>query len=149
MLKRLLIACTALAILVTPAYAARGNGGGEKGGGGSQVAIAFANESGTRVASGSPARGSDVWFTVDPLRVKDRDLGHLWVTNVCTQNGTPVLVQDVGVEYAAYRQGLAGAFTLSSTSWTDGAADCVAYVWMWPDGGAPLSGGMLHYSVAA
>ncbi len=148
MLKRLFIACVALAIVATPAFAAGGNKGGDKGGGGAQVAISFATESGAHLAA-SPTRGSEVWFAVDPLRVKDRDLGHLWVTNICSQNGAPVSVQDAGVEYEAYRQGLAGAFTLASTSWADGAADCVAYVWMWPDGGAPLSGGMLTYSVGA
>ena len=52
-------------------------------------------------------------------------------------------------EYQFVFDGFAGPFTLGPTShWSGGAADCTAYVWLFPDVQKPLKGAeVLNYSV--
>jgi hypothetical protein len=99
-------------------------------------------------ATVAPKAGGKVSYAVDPTRVKDRDLHSLWVANECWQGGIRVYVQYLPVQYPEYRQGIAGEFTLSSSGWTGGAADCEAYVWMFPDSGTPLPGATMTYSAS-
>jgi hypothetical protein len=103
--------------------------------------------SGSSATSATKA-GDQVSFAVDPTRVKDRDLYSLWVANECWQGGVRVYVQYLPVQYPDYRQGVTKDFTLSSSGWTGGAADCEAYVWMFPDSGTPLPGATMTYSVS-
>jgi len=72
--------------------------------------------------------------------VKERDLYSLWVANKCRQDGVGVYIEAQPVH-----SGLAGPFTLN---WTGGgAAECTAWVWIFPDSGTALSGGSMTYSV--
>ena len=144
LMKKLLLIVSAIvsvvAIVAGPAIASG------RGGGGSVATISFAATDAGRV--GAPARGDSVSFAVNPLRVKERDLGHLWVTTICRVNGVPILVQDGGVDYPSYRQGIAGSFTLDSPTWTGGSADCTAFVWMWPNAASALSGASIAFTVS-
>ncbi len=99
------------------------NGNGDDGGnGGGKVSATIT------IAEGYPHFGTEVVFAVD-ASVREKDLAKLAVTAKCYQNGTLVYRETVGV-----RDGLAGPFTLGPTSaWTGGDAECIAYVWLWPD----------------
>lgn len=140
-MKKLLITSAIVSIVAIVAGPAVAGGKG----GGPVATISFAGSDTARV--GAPARGDSVSFAVNPLRVKERDLGHLWVTNICRVDGVPILVQDQGVDYPSYRQGVAGSFTLDSPTWSGGSANCTAYVWMWPNAASALSGASMSYTV--
>ncbi len=139
MLSRIVIsgaAVLALAVgVITSGDALAGKGGG----GHNTATITFANPQFAAFAESWPAAGDSVSFAVT-ANVRDRDLYKLWVANKCSQDGVPV--------YAAYlplHDGLTDPFTLD---WPGGgAADCVAYVWLFPDTETPLSGGSMSYSV--
>ena len=143
MARKIGILTAAIVVLVLAASPAIG----ARGGGKDPVAtIAFAADDGTRIASANPKYGDSVWFAVDAAKVKERDLGSLWVMNVCYQDGVPVLRQDLGVDYLSYRQGISGAFTLGGSSWVSGDAMCTAFGYVF--GEAPLPGVSFSYPVS-
>jgi hypothetical protein len=77
--------------------------------------------------------------------VKQSDLFYLWVANLCYQNGNLVSAKYLPVQNPG-PNGLAGAFSLD---WTGGgAAQCMAYVWMFPQSSTPLKGASMNYSVS-
>jgi hypothetical protein len=139
--KRVLLIAVASALTISilasgSALAARGGSGG--GAGHNTATIGFATAQALSGEAG-PSWGDAVAFAVT-ANVKERDLYSLWVANVCSQDGVAVHVQAQGV-----RSGLAGPFTLN---WTGGgAAECTAWVWIFPDSGTALSGGSMNYSV--
>lgn len=141
MSNRVLLIAAALAVMVSilasgSALAARaGNGGGASH---NTATIAFATAQ-TMSAESGPSAGDPVTFAVT-ASVKERDLYRLWAANKCSQDGVVVYVQHQPVY-----SGLVGPFTLN---WTGGgAAECTAYVWMFPDSETALSGGSMNYSV--
>jgi hypothetical protein len=143
-MRRLLVAAIALVVLATlagPAAATRGGGGRV------MATISFASPD-VRVAGYVLAPGESVTFAVDPVGVKDRGLYMLWVANTCTQDGVTTYAEYKPVSYTSYRVGQSGPFTLSSVGWTDSAANCVAYVWEFPNTHTPLSGATLTYEVS-
>ena len=136
----LMAAVLVIGIVAVPAMGARG-------GGKQPVAtITFADSDGLRVAGGAHSYGDKVWFAVDAAKVRERDLGSLWLMNVCYQNGIPVTRQDLGVEYVDYRQGLSGAYTLGGAGWPGGDATCTAFGYVFGD--APLPGVSFTYDVS-
>jgi hypothetical protein len=141
-MRKLFVAAATVAIfalLVSPAI-------GAPGGGRTVAKISFMGDS--EVARTAWAPGNEVTFAVDPVGVKDRDLYHLWVANSCTQDGVNTYVEYLPVTYSSYRVGQAGAFTLSSPSWTSGYAECTAFVWNFSKGVTPLAGATLSYGVS-
>jgi hypothetical protein len=124
-----------LTLAVTPALAGKGGGGG----GMNTATISFAGSSAS--ATTLHKAGDLVGFAVN-ANVKDSDLYKLWVANRCSQNGTLVYAQDAPVY-----NGYAGEFTLAVPN--GGAADCTAYVWLFPNSGSPLRGGSMTYSISA
>jgi len=141
MSNRVLLIAAALAVMVSilasgSALAARGGNG--DGTGHNTATIAFATTQ-TLSAESGPSAGDAVTFAVT-ANVKERDLYSLWVANKCSQDGVSVYVQHLPVH-----SGLAGPFT---PNWTGGgAAECTAYVWMFPDSETALRGGSMTYSV--
>lgn len=112
-----------------------------KGNGRVTATITFANASETFTAASEtwPAAGDTVSFAVSASVHKESDLYKLWVANRCFQDGTAVYA-----EYHPVTSGLSGPFTLG---WSDGgAAECTAYVWMFPDTETPLRGALMTYS---
>jgi hypothetical protein len=99
------------------------------------VSISFASSA--RSGDGWPTAGSVVYFEVGTGSVKARDVPKLWVANKCRQGGDVVYAQ-----YEPVHDGLAGPFAWSF----DGAASCVAYVWMFPNSESPLRGGSMEYA---
>ena len=142
-MRKLVVAAATVAIfalLVSPASSAPG------GGGRTVAKISFMGSETTRTTTWTP--GDQVTFAVDPVGVKDRDLYHLWVANSCTQDGVNTYVQYLPVTYSSYRVGQAGAFTVSSPSWTSSPASCTAFVWNFSQGLNPLAGATLTYAVS-
>jgi len=143
MSNRVLLIAAALAVMVSilasgSALAARGGNG--EGAGRNTATITFATTQTALAdsADSGPSRGDAVTFAVT-ANLKERDLYRLWVANKCSQDGVVVYVQHQPV----YSE-LAGPFTLN---WTGGgAAECTAYVWMFPDSETALSGGSMNYS---
>ena len=121
-----------LAVAATPAIAAKGGGGGK-----TQASISFASVDG-RVSTDSPARGSTVWFSVESALASREFLA---VTNRCWRNGAVVYN-----EYKAVADGTAGAFTMTIEG--EGAAQCEAFVWSYPNTTTPLRGGSMTYEVS-
>jgi len=139
MSNRVLLIAVASALMVSilasgSALAARGgNGGGTP----HTATIAFATAQ--ALSESGPGAGDSVTFAVT-ANVKERDLYSLWVANKCSQDGVVVYVQHQPVY-----SGLAGPFTLN---WTGGgAAECTAYVWMFPDSETALRGASMNYFV--
>jgi hypothetical protein len=118
-MRKLFVAAATVAIfalLVTPAFAKPGNGGG-KGKPGGQVA---AVESSITLNESNPSFGDVVTFTVSYPPMRDPALVRIW----CWQGG-------VGVYHVA---GVAtDPFPLGGAQWTDGAAVCTAdlYYYEW------------------
>lgn len=141
MFYRIFVLAAVLGLLgaaLTAGPALAGKGGNGKGGGHNAATIAFATTQ-TLSAESGPSAGDPVTFAVS-ANVKKRDFYSLWVANKCSQDGVVVYVQHQPVY-----SGLAGPFTLN---WTGGgAAECTAYVWMFPDSETALSGGSMNYSV--
>jgi hypothetical protein len=140
MSKRVLLIAAASAVIVSilasgSALAARGGNGG--GAGHNTATIAFATAQ--ALSESGPSWGDTVTFAVT-ANVKERDLNSLWVANKCRQDGVAVYFEHQPVHF-----GLAGPFTLNSTGGR--AAECTAYVWIFPDSGTALSGGSMNYSV--
>jgi hypothetical protein len=117
-----------------PAFAGKGSGGGNN-----TASISFAGSTSFSAAS-QPKAGDTVGFAVT-ANVKPSDLYNLMVRNRCTQNGTVMWVDDEPV-----LSGQASPFTFG---WNGGgAAQCTAYVWLFPDSETALRGGSMSYSVA-
>jgi hypothetical protein len=130
------VAVLVCALLAGSTVMAKGNGKG-----GVTATIEFANASGTFTAASAtwPAKGDTVSFAVSASVHKERDLYNLWVANKCSQNGVPVYQ-----EYHGVLNGLSGPFTLD---WPNGgAAECTAYVWIFPDPETAVAGGSMSYS---
>jgi len=105
--------------------------------------ISFANKTG--FAAAAPAAGGGVSFAVNASAVKQSDLYYLWVANLCYQNGNLVSAKYLAVQNPG-PNGLAGEFKLD---WAGGgAAQCTAYVWMFPQSSTPLKGASMNYSVS-
>ena len=116
-----------------PAFAGKGSGGGNN-----TATISFAG-SGT-FAAAQPKAGDTVAFAVS-ANVKPSDTYNVMVRNRCTQNGIVMWVDDEPV-----LNGQASPFTFA---WSGGgAAQCTAYVWVFPDSETALKGGSMTYSVA-
>jgi hypothetical protein len=130
------VAVLVCALLAGSTVMAKGNGKG-----GVTATIEFANTSGTFTAASAtwPAKGDTVSFAVSASVHKERDLYLLWVANKCFQDGTIVYA-----EHHPVTDGLSGPFTLGWRG--DGAAECTAYVWMFPDTETPLRGASMTYS---
>jgi hypothetical protein len=106
--------------------------------------ISFA--SATDAATAAPKAGGTVSFSVNASAVKQSDLYFLWVANLCYQNGNLVYARYLPIQNPG-SNGLAGAFSLD---WSGGgAAECMAYVWMFPQSSTPLRGASMTYSVGA
>lgn len=92
----------------------------------------------------APAAGGTVSFAVSATAVKQSDLYYLWVANLCYQDGNLVSAKYLPVQHPG-PNGLAGSFSLD---WPGGgAAQCTAYVWMFPQSSTPLKGATMTYSV--
>lgn len=127
----MVVAALAAAALAIPAFAGNGKGGG---GGNTSASISFASVNGA--AATQPTYGSSVSFAVS-ANVKDPST--LWVTNACSQNGVTVYSQSAGAG-----SGTASGFTLN---WAGGgSAQCIAYVWQFPNAGTWLTS--MTYSVS-
>ena len=130
----MMMALAVTMLSVTPALAAKGGVKGKPSTSGAITSsIISLNES-------SPRFGGTVSFTVnaDP----STNIYILWAANKCSQGGVIVYA-----EYQPVQNGQAGPFTLS---WADGgAADCEAYVWLFPDPATPITDGLMTYSAAA
>lgn len=110
-------------ILGPSAVDARGGGGGKggggtttTGGGGSLSLVLVTDNNG----NGAPNWGDVVTFNISQTATTEP---HVDLT--CTQNGTVVLGATSGF-YASYPWPWTQNMTLSSTSWTSGAANCTA-----------------------
>ncbi len=95
-------------------------------------------------SASAPGAGGSVSFSVNATAVKQSDLSYLWVTNACYQNGKLVYAKDQAVK----NPGLAGTAGPFALDWSGGgAAQCTAYVWLFPSSSKPLSGATVTYSV--
>jgi len=126
-LKTLAIVCALMAITILPAMAAKGGaggGGGGKGHGGSTGGSTGGSGSLTlKVLTGPdnvPNWGEDITFTVTTTATTEP---HVNVT--CSQNNTVVYGAVTGY-YDSYPWPWTQIMTLSSQTWTSGAADCTA-----------------------
>jgi hypothetical protein len=121
-----------LAFFAGPAHAAKVS-----------ATISLAGQSGLAAA---PHAGGTVSFAVSATAVKQSDLYYLWVANLCYQNGNLVSAKYLPVQNPG-PNGLAGSFSLD---WSGGgAAQCTAYVWMFPQSSTPLKGALMTYTVSA
>ncbi len=95
------------------------------------------------IAESNPYQfGETITFAVDG---KEPRKGNLWVVNQCFQGGELVYSESQRVE-----DGLAGPFTLGPTpSWSGGAADCEAQVWLTGSSPKPINGATVSYHVEA
>ena len=142
-MRRLPSAVLAAALVLTLAgttLVAKGGHAGTNGGGGSNTAtIALVQPLAASTTSAWPSAGSTVSFTVT-ANVKASSVPYLWVANWCYQDGVAVYAEFQGVQSWS-----AGPFTLS---WNGGAAQCTAYVFLFPNTNTPLPGGTMSYSVS-
>ena len=115
----LLATIAALVLAIAPsALAGNGKGAGKPSGGGSSgtgLSLVLLNST-----DGLPHYGQQVTFNVSTTAT-DRP----FVSLVCSQNGTLVYSSSAGF-FAAYLWPWERNFTLVSTYWTGGAADCTA-----------------------
>lgn len=104
--------------LIPAALAGKGkpSGGGGSTGGGSFSLVMVNDVNG----NGSPNWGDTVTFTVSTTMTNAP-----YVSVSCTQNGTSVYGQSAGF-FAGYLWPSQRYFTLSSSYWTGGAANCTA-----------------------
>ena len=94
------------------------------------------------IAEGNPHFGTTITFAVDG---KEPHNGNLWLANRCFQGGELVYGESQRVV-----DGLAGPFTLGPTpSWSGGAADCEAQVWLTGSSPKPINGATVSYHVEA
>lgn len=127
--RRLIYTLVALSFAIAAPAFAKGGGGGN-----ASATITFANSG--SAASAQPGMGATLGFSVSS-NVKSSQQPMLWVTNYCTQNGVTVYAESRGVT-----DGYSGPFTLT---WPGGgAAQCGAYVWLFPNAGTWL--GSMSYS---
>jgi hypothetical protein len=123
-LKVLVLLCALMAITILPALAAKGGNGGGKGKGSSGGGTTGGTGSLTlRVLTGSdttPNWGEDITFTVSTTATSEPN-----VNVKCSQNGNVVYGAVTGY-YDSYPWPWTQIMTLSSQSWTGGAADCTA-----------------------
>jgi len=111
-----LLSLLVVGLMASTAFAAKGgqNGGTTTGGGGSLSVRMVTDANG----NGSPNVGDTISFNVSTTAT-DKP----WVKVNCNQGGSWVYTSSAGF-FAAYAW--APNFTLSSTMWTSGAADCTA-----------------------
>ena len=104
------------AVSATPAFAAkRGGSGGGTTTGSSSLALVLLNST-----DGLPHWGQQITFTVSTTATSEP---HVSVS--CSQNGALVYSASAGF-FASYPWPWTQIMTLSSQSWTGGAADCTA-----------------------
>ena len=125
----LAVAVLALATVAAPAVAARGgNGNGGSGGkgktSGSSLTLVLVTDAN---GDGQPNWGDRVTFEVTTTRT-DRP----FVRVNCYQSGVHVYWASAGF-FEGYSWPWTRNFTLASTYWTEGAADCTATLY-WTDG---------------
>jgi hypothetical protein len=129
--RKLVYTLVALSFAIAAPAFAKGGGGGN-----ASATITFAGSGSAAIAQ--PSLGSSVGFSVTS-NVKPSQQPMLWVTNYCTQNGVTVYAESHGVT-----NGYSGPFTLS---WPGGgAAQCGAYVWLFPNAGSWL--GSMSYAAS-
>jgi hypothetical protein len=120
------VAIAALALAATPAFAGKpGGGGGKPGGGGTttpggSLQLVLLNSS-----DGLPHYGQKITFNVTTSATRP------FVSLNCYQGGVWVYAASVGF-FADYPW--EKTFTLASTSWAAGAADCTAKLYTTVDG---------------
>ena len=114
----LVLVLAAVSAAAPPAFAAKRGGGGGSGGtttGSSSLALVLLNST-----DGLPHWGQQITFTVSTTATTEP---HVSVT--CSQNGALVYSASAGF-FASYPWPWTQIMTLSSQSWTGGAADCTA-----------------------
>ena len=99
----------------TPTFAAKGHGGGTTSSGTSSLTLVLLNST-----DGLPHWGQQVTFNVSTTATTEP-----YVTLYCYQNGKQVYSSWAGF-YPSYPWPWNQVMTLSSLSWTGGAADCTA-----------------------
>jgi hypothetical protein len=109
------LALTLSALTVGSAFAAKPSGGGKGGGGTSSLSLVLVNST-----NGVPHWGQQITFNVSTTVTTEPH-----VSVVCTQNGSVVYGAETGY-YASYPWPWTQIMTLSSQSWTGGAASCTA-----------------------
>jgi hypothetical protein len=126
-LKVFVILASLMAITIVPALAARGGGGGGGGKGGHGGSGGGSTSGGgtltLRVLTGpdsTPNWGEEITFTVSTTATTEPN-----VNVKCSQNGNVVYGAVTGY-YDSYPWPWTQIMTLSSQSWTGGAADCTA-----------------------
>jgi hypothetical protein len=115
-----------------------GGGGGKPGGGGGTISMKMVTD---QNADGLPNYGDTVTFSVSTSASPYPSV----VTN-CSQNGTVVYTHSGGF-YPTYPWPWAQNFTLSSTAWTSGAADCTAQLYYQNNKGSSVYLSSLNFHV--
>jgi hypothetical protein len=117
--------CILILVLVPAALAGKGGGAGGKGNGGGgpkggsgSLTLVLVNSADT-----VPNWGEQITFTVSTTATTEPN-----VSVTCKQNGVVVYGATTGY-YASYPWPWTQVMTLSSQSWTGGAADCVAQLY--------------------
>ena len=129
-----------LTLAATPAFAAHvpGGGGGKASGGSSSLSLV--NETAPNTA---PAYGQTVTFNISTTATSEPN-----VSLACSQNGTQVYAASAGF-YSSYPWPWAQNMTLSSGSWSGGAASCVATLYYYGGGGKAVDLASLSFGVSA
>ena len=124
-LKVFVLLC-ALMVIALPAMAAKGGGKGHGGSGGSTggsgtISLKMVTDAN---GNGTPNYGDQVTYNISTAATEPR------VELLCYQNKVMVLDAVTGF-YASYPWPWTQVMTLSSQSWTSGAAECTATLFSW------------------
>lgn len=142
--KSALVALLVVGLMAGTTFAAKGGGGGGHKGGGSTgggslavVMVADAN------ANGLPNWADQITFTVSTTATAKP-----LVVLYCYQSGALVYQHSAGF-YPGYPWPDAQIFTLSSSVWTGGSADCSAQLYMSDGNGGFITLATMSFPVAA
>jgi hypothetical protein len=135
------IGTAVLLVGAAPAFAtAKGSGGTGKPGAGASPSLTLVNET---VPGTTPAYGQTVTFDVSTAAT-----GRPYVSLSCSQNGVQVYSTSAGF-FGGYPWPWQQNMTLSSGSWTGGAASCVATLYYYAGNGKFTNLARLSFPVSA
>ncbi len=132
------MAATTLLVLAPAVAANAAPKGGSSGSTGSSLTLVNETAPGT-----APAYGQTITFDITQNKTSQP-----YVSVTCSQNGSVVYSQSAGF-FATYPWPWQTNYTLSSGSWTGGAASCVARLYYSTGGGKTSTLATLDFAVSA